>query len=419
MNPQETPKPNTEPVNPTIAPQSPTQPPEHTVPRVTVGGQSESEIAAQSAVVNPSVNPSNAAATPTSPFGPSPKATKQGLIKKLIILGAIALVVIVLSLVLFLVLHKTNSKNDAVVKTSKTNSASSAPAAPSGFKTINYTSTLAGTKTTFQLTFYSSYTQQGNSLNSNVDKNGLYPLQLNITAAADSNSIEQQLLTTSISCYSDSTPDLPNDNLQIKNTATGYTVNMCGLNEDNTSSLEEYMGVLKSGSNYYGIQVLQNEIGSTTTLNSNLQAYNSDIEAIVSSIKVVSSSGSSQSVTTPSASTESSNNVFTSSGSLEPTDYNSSDCGSTYSQSNTFVGDVAVSGTASCTDAENVISDATTSVNGGSYSGYGYKCTSAKDGVGYKYQSRWQEFETQGSSTFYSYNCKDGSNQIAFNWRLQ
>jgi len=115
-------------------------------------------------------------------------------------------------------------------------------------------------------------------------------------SSADSNSIEQQLLTTSISCYSDSTPDLPNDNLQIKNTATGYTVNMCGLNEDNTSSLEEYMGVLKSGSNYYGIQVLQKRNRITTTLNSNLQAYNSDIEGYSLFNKVVSSSGSSQSV---------------------------------------------------------------------------------------------------------------------------
>jgi len=70
---------------------------------------------------------------------------------------------------------------------------------------------------------------------------------------------------------------------------------------------------------------------------------------------------------------------------------------------------IAISGGATCTDAEAVIKDAT-AANGADYKSNGYSCTATKQGNNTQWSSYW-------AGTFYSYSCADGSNKVAFNWQ--
>lgn len=390
---------------------------EDSVPQVVVGGQSLEEIAKQVSVTEPSLSLQNhqpQAGIPQSINGakvPRANANKESY-KRILFICLIFILITALVAALLIVVSKKSNK-----KTYGNSLSSSKTVIPSGFKTITYNN---GIGSSFQLLFYSNYSItdgiSAKQLVSNVAKNGLYPLQLSIAAASDSNSIDSQLIKDEINCTFSDAPTNTNDTIRIKNTATGNTINMCAIEEtDSSTSIDLYVGVLKSGNNYFAISIYQNEVGSTT-LTSNLQAYNSDIKTIVASIKVISSTGSSSNQTNnaPSASVESSN-VFTTSGLLEPSDINHNECTGLYSPPYTLWNNNAVSDGATCTDAQNVLAGATTNVNGGDYSADGYKCTSDKNGVGYKNAARWP-LEITG--TFYSYSCSNGNKQVAFNWQV-
>jgi hypothetical protein len=370
------------------------------------------------AVITPTSQPENYPAQFANPAGPSAVVggtlietasigKQQSLRNKilLIVVGSIVLLGIIAA-VLFVTLHKTSNKNGTKASSSSTNNV-----IPPGFKSITYDNNLGST---FQLLFYSDYTYaksgNGQTLQSNVSKNGQSPLTLVITEdAKPENSIQSQLLNDTINCVATFIPIDKTNTLHIKNAAAGSTVNMCAVDNDLSTVPGDYLGLLKADNNYYGISIIEK---MNLSIKPNLLVYKNDITTIVSSIKVVSSKAPSQPNSTPGASQESSN-VFTSSGVLEPSNVGSGLCGSIISPENTFVAEVTVSGSASCNDAGNVISDATTEINGGNFSGFGYKCTSVTNGAGYKYASHWAAERTH---TFYSYNCKDGSNQIAFNW---
>jgi hypothetical protein len=111
--------------------------------------------------------------------------------------------------------------------------------------------------------------------------------------------------------------------------------------------------------------------------------------------------GSSQSTTTTTASS------VPASGALQPAalgegqcDAGQADGGSTYAQ-------IAISGT-TC-DVAAMVGPPSGSAAGGSYSINGFSCTATQEGSGSPWASAW-------GGTYYAYSCKDGAEQVAFNW---
>lgn len=111
-------------------------------------------------------------------------------------------------------------------------------------------------------------------------------------------------------------------------------------------------------------------------------------------------SGSGTSSSTPS-------NNFGPNGKLEPSVVGGTQCSIPKLSDGSVTGQVAITGGATCDEAEANIQSAT-GKNGGNYTANGYSCTSTKQGSGTQWSDYW-------SNNFYSYNCSAGSKQTAFN----
>jgi hypothetical protein len=110
--------------------------------------------------------------------------------------------------------------------------------------------------------------------------------------------------------------------------------------------------------------------------------------------------------TSNSGSSASSNN-FGSSGKLEPSVVGGTQCDIPTLSDGSTTGQAAITGGATCDEAEVNIQSAT-GKNGGNYTANGYTCTSTKQGSGTQWSDYW-------NNNFYSYNCTSGSKQTAFN----
>lgn len=67
---------------------------------------------------------------------------------------------------------------------------------------------------------------------------------------------------------------------------------------------------------------------------------------------------------------------------------------------------IAISGNATCTIAESIVSAA----NGSNYSSNGYSCTATLGGSNTEWSSYWK-------GSYYIYSCSNGNDQVAFNWQ--
>lgn len=103
----------------------------------------------------------------------------------------------------------------------------------------------------------------------------------------------------------------------------------------------------------------------------------------------------------------SSSNTFGSNGELEPTPIGGTQCDNPTLSDGSTTGQMAVSGGATCTDADSVIQGAN-GKNGANYSSGGYNCTGTRQGSNTQWSSYW-------NNNFYTYSCADGSSQVAFN----
>ena len=134
--------------------------------------------------------------------------------------------------------------------------------------------------------------------------------------------------------------------------------------------------------------------------------------ACSNSSMLFSSSDSSDNCTSPRYSAQSpspstSGNTFGSNGKLEPTAIGGTQCDNPALSDGSTTGQMAVSGGATCSDADSVIQGAN-GKNGANYSGDGYSCTGTKQGSSTQWSSYWND-------DFYTYSCADGSKQAAFN----
>jgi len=93
---------------------------------------------------------------------------------------------------------------------------------------------------------------------------------------------------------------------------------------------------------------------------------------------------------------------------LQPTEVGSGDCQAKRFPDESAYAQIAYSGGASCTLAEEVGYGAD-GAKGAAYSKDGYSCSSTAEGAGSKWVSAW-------TGTYYDYTCADGGAQIAFNW---
>ncbi|HUC87009.1 MAG TPA: hypothetical protein VMR75_01610 [Candidatus Saccharimonadales bacterium] len=108
--------------------------------------------------------------------------------------------------------------------------------------------------------------------------------------------------------------------------------------------------------------------------------------------------------TQPSPSTPS--NTF-SNGKLEPTAIGGTQCDNPTLPDGSTTGQMAVSGGATCSDADSVIQGGNDK-NGANYSADGYNCTGTQQGSNTQWSSYW-------NNDFYTYSCANGSKQAAFN----
>ena len=107
------------------------------------------------------------------------------------------------------------------------------------------------------------------------------------------------------------------------------------------------------------------------------------------------------------SSSSSSGNNFGSNGKLEPSVVGGTQCDIPTLSDGSTTGQVALTGGATCDEAEANIQSAT-GKNGGNYTASGgYTCTSTKQGAGTQWSDYW-------NNDFYSYNCTSGSKQVAF-----
>jgi len=100
-------------------------------------------------------------------------------------------------------------------------------------------------------------------------------------------------------------------------------------------------------------------------------------------------------------------NNFGSNGKLEPSVVGGTQCDIPTLGDGSTTGQVALTGGATCDEAEANIQSAN-GKNGGNYTANGYTCTSTSQGANTQWSSYW-------NNDFYSYNCTSGSKQVAFN----
>ncbi len=159
-----------------------------------------------------------------------------------------------------------------------------------GFKTVTYDN---GKGAKFQLKFYSQYTVKNaasssglQELASKVSKNGLYPLIISISKAP------QKPSPSLLNC---SGTGISSTALQITNKPTNNTVNICSIDQGQSTNPILYVGALQAGNSYYAVLINQDvNIQQVTSSEQNAQAgikkiglsaYNDDVTTIVSSIK--------------------------------------------------------------------------------------------------------------------------------------
>jgi len=100
-------------------------------------------------------------------------------------------------------------------------------------------------------------------------------------------------------------------------------------------------------------------------------------------------------------------NTFDKNGKLEPSVIGGTQCDNPTLNDGALTGQMAVSGGATCTEADAAIL-ATNNIEGTNYSSNGYSCTATKQGSNTQWSSYW-------NNNFYSYSCASGSKQLAFN----
>ncbi|MFI5270814.1 MAG: hypothetical protein ACHQT9_02095 [Candidatus Saccharimonadales bacterium] len=100
-------------------------------------------------------------------------------------------------------------------------------------------------------------------------------------------------------------------------------------------------------------------------------------------------------------------NTFTPSGKLQPSAIGGTQCDNPSTSDGATTGQMAVSGGATCAEADAVIQDANNK-EGTNYSSNGYTCTATKQGSNTQWSSYW-------NNNFYTYSCASGSKQLAFN----
>lgn len=110
-------------------------------------------------------------------------------------------------------------------------------------------------------------------------------------------------------------------------------------------------------------------------------------------------STSQNTATTPS--TPSNNSV------LEPTAIGGTQCDNPTLSDGSTTGQMAVSGGATCSDADSAVQSANNR-NGANYSSGGYSCTGTQQGSNTQWSDYW-------NNDFYTYSCANGSKQVAFN----
>ncbi len=97
-----------------------------------------------------------------------------------------------------------------------------------------------------------------------------------------------------------------------------------------------------------------------------------------------------------------------SSTALQPTEVGSGDCQAKRFPDESAYAQIAYSGGASCTLAEEVGYGAD-GAKGAAYNKNGFSCSGTAEGAGSNWVSAW-------TGTYYDYTCADGAEQIAFNW---
>jgi hypothetical protein len=96
------------------------------------------------------------------------------------------------------------------------------------------------------------------------------------------------------------------------------------------------------------------------------------------------------------------------SSALQPTEVGSGDCQAKRFPDESAYAQIASSGGASCTLAEEVGYGAD-GAKGAAYNKDGFSCNGTAEGAGSKWASAW-------TGTYYDYTCADGAEQVAFNW---
>jgi hypothetical protein len=96
------------------------------------------------------------------------------------------------------------------------------------------------------------------------------------------------------------------------------------------------------------------------------------------------------------------------SSALQPTEVGSGDCQAKRFPDESVYAQIAYSGGAACTLAEEVGYGAD-AAKGAAYSKDGFSCVDTPEGAGSTWVSAW-------TGTYYEYSCADGAEQVAFNW---
>ncbi len=161
----------------------------------------------------------------------------------------------------------------------------------SRFKTITYDN---GRGAKFQLKFYTHHSVKdapGNKnglqeLASKTSVSGLYPLVLAIT---DGGSNPSSRIRDCGAPYTSS------ETIHVQNKPTGNNVNLCAIQQQELNKTIVYIGILKSGSNYYALlftqdvdfnKLLSNPASAKAGLaKAGLADYSDDIKTIAASVK--------------------------------------------------------------------------------------------------------------------------------------
>jgi hypothetical protein len=367
MNPQETHKPDTDSVNPSVPSNNTTQPPTLNVPHGVDGDQAQSEINSQTTTISTPNTAQNTYAQKTESNNSTELPRRS---RKNIYILIAAIIFIVAFAILFILgnglLRKNNSSDASKIKDLKT--------------------------------LFSAVQKYGND--HSTLPSDLSQLNVNLNSSISDYKYTPEKVDPNDGSYISTGGDYANN---AGSKFYGFDIctnfNQAGLQPSTFGNSDSATSVF----NYHdkGYQCFNLEFPRYSVTEAGITPVVNDIEQKVSNDSSGVQDNSQQAK---------SNNIFSSKGDLEPTDVGKTQCTASLSNAGNYA-QVALSGGSTCGDV-NTILNSTAISNGSSFIANNYKCTLIKNGTGLKYATDWQSY---WHGTFYSYTCSNGSKQIAFN----